>query len=322
MPEFLHSLLKYGYQGLGLLLFMEAVGFPVPGSLVLLTAGAAAAAGVLHPGISLALALCAMLIGDTLLYLTGRYTGWALLGFLCRVSLNPESCILKAAETFYKRGRKLLLFAKFVPGINSMAPPLAGSMNMPPLTFLALDLGGALFYTATFFFIGFLFSEFLKTIVMGMQTLGTAIEWLLGFAVAAYLTYRIRTAWKFRSMSNGPRMEVRTVAELAASAESNIVIADVRSHGYYDQGAKRIRGSIRLDPNVMLQTLGDVPKSKKLFLYCTCYREATSARVAHVLIEKGFEAYVIVGGLRAWQKAGLPVEAVPQDDLVLLPTFR
>ena len=72
----------------------------------------------------------------------------------------------------------------------------------------------------------------------------------------------------------------------------------------------------------MLQTLGDVPKSKKLFLYCTCYREATSARVAHVLIEKGFEAYVIVGGLRAWQKAGLPVEAVPQDDLVLLPTFR
>jgi rhodanese-related sulfurtransferase len=116
-------------------------------------------------------------------------------------------------------------------------------------------------------------------------------------------------------------MEVQTVAELAARHE-DIVIADVRSHGYYDKGAMRIRGSIRLDPNVMLQTLDEIPKAKRLFLYCTCMREATSARVAQTLIDRGFEAYVIVGGLKAWQKAGLPTEPVPLDEMISLPTFR
>ena len=130
--ESLATILKYGYQSLFVLLFLEAIGLPVPGAIVLLAAGAAAATGVLHPGISILVALSAMLLGDSLLFLVGRYTGWALLGFLCRVSLNPETCILRAAESFYKRGRTALLFAKFIPGINTMAPPLAGSMNMRP----------------------------------------------------------------------------------------------------------------------------------------------------------------------------------------------
>ncbi len=50
-------------------------------------------------------------------------------------------------------------------------------------------------------------------------------------------------------------------------------------------------------------------------------REATSARVAHWLREQGLRAYVIIGGLRAWTRAGYAVEPVPADDLVLLPKF-
>jgi rhodanese-related sulfurtransferase len=50
-------------------------------------------------------------------------------------------------------------------------------------------------------------------------------------------------------------------------------------------------------------------------------REATSARVAFLLREQGFNTFVIVGGLAAWRKAGQPVETVPESDLVHLPTF-
>jgi membrane protein DedA with SNARE-associated domain/rhodanese-related sulfurtransferase len=323
MPEVLSTILKYGYPSLYVLLFLEAVGFPMPGSLVLLTAGAAAATRLLRPGVSLGIALAAMLSGDTLLYLIGRHTGWALLGFLCRVSMNPESCILSASEAFYKRGRKALLFAKFIPGVNTMAPPLAGSMNMSIPMFLALDLGGAMLYTFTFWIPGFLFSTALKDLARGLQTFGTVVGWIVGIAVAAYLVYRIQAAWRAPRMSDAPPMSPTTVAELLKNKENgDIVIADVRSHGYYDKGATRIRGSVRLDPNSLPQGLSGMPTHKKYFLYCTCYREATSTRVAHLLIEKGYEAYVIVGGLKGWQKAGLPLEPVPQDDMVLMPSFR
>jgi membrane protein DedA with SNARE-associated domain/rhodanese-related sulfurtransferase len=316
------TILKYGYQSLYLLLFMEAVGFPMPGSIVLLTAGAAAATGLLHPAVSLVVALGAMLSGDTLLYLIGRHTGWALLGFLCRLSLNPESCILRASETFYKKGRKALLFAKFIPGINTMTPPLAGSMNMGFPTFLVLDFGGALLYTLTFWIPGFVFSGALKDLARGLRAFGAMVGWIVAIAVVSYLLYRIQAAWRAPRMSDAPPMAPATAAELISKDSADIIIADVRSHGYYDKGAVRIRGSVRLDPNSLTKGLSDMPAHKKYFLYCTCYREATSSRVAHVLIEKGYEAYVIVGGLRAWQKAGLPLEAVPQDDMVLMPSFR
>jgi membrane protein DedA with SNARE-associated domain len=84
-----------------------------------------------------------MLLGDSLLYILGKHMGWRLLGFLCRIAVDPETCVLRSAESFYKRGRATLMVAKFIPGINSMAPPLAGSMKMPFAQFLALDFVGA-----------------------------------------------------------------------------------------------------------------------------------------------------------------------------------
>ena len=113
----------------------EALGMPVPAAIALVAGGAAAAAGVLSLTRLLLLALLAMLLGDILLFVAGRYMGWSLLGFLCKLSVNPETCILRSAESFYKRGKATLLFAKFIPGINTMAPPLAGSMRMPLDTF-------------------------------------------------------------------------------------------------------------------------------------------------------------------------------------------
>jgi membrane protein DedA with SNARE-associated domain/rhodanese-related sulfurtransferase len=321
--ESLGTILKYGYPSLFVLLLLEAIGLPVPGAIVLLAAGAAAATGVLNPGMSVLIALSAMLLGDTILFLVGRYTGWALLGFLCRVSLNPETCILRAAEGFYKRGRTALLFAKFIPGINTMAAPLAGSMNMSPALFFLLDLCGASFYVLAFAVPGYLFSELLKSIVRGVQAFGTVLEWVILAAFVVYLAYRFYLAWTTRKFTTAPQVHVSILAALAnAPNPPAMVIADVRSHGYYDKGAHRIKGSIRLEPNFLTATIPTLNKNQKIYLYCTCLNEGTSSKVAHLLRENGFEAYVIVGGLRAWQKAGLPVELVPDADLVQLPRFR
>ena len=152
MESLLSGLSQHGYTILFAIVFLESVGLPVPAALALLIAGGASARGSHHLPVAAGSALLALIIGDTLMFLLGRYTGWWLLGLLCRLSLNPESCILRSADSFYRRGRTVLLFAKFVPGINTMAPPLAGSMNMRFGQFIGLDFDGRLFICRSLYF--------------------------------------------------------------------------------------------------------------------------------------------------------------------------
>ena len=100
MQSLLSGLPQHGYSILFTVVFLEAVGFPVPAAPALLIAGAASAGGSLDPLLAAAYALSAMMLGDTLMFVMGRYTGWWLLAVLCRLSLNPESCILRSADSF------------------------------------------------------------------------------------------------------------------------------------------------------------------------------------------------------------------------------
>ena len=135
---------RHGYLLTYVLLLAEAIGLPFPAAIALVVAGAAVGAHALWGPYVLLVAVSALLMGDTVQFWLGRYMGWALLGFLCRVSINPETCILRSAESFYKRGKITLVIAKFIPGVNTMAAPLAGSMKMRFWQFLRLDFAGAL----------------------------------------------------------------------------------------------------------------------------------------------------------------------------------
>src|SRR5436309_1217308 len=150
MDDLLPLISRHGYLLLAALCFAEAIGLPLPAALALLTAGAVTAYGKLHFYSAIGLSSVAMISGDVLLYFTGRASGWTLLGFLCRLSMNPETCILRSAEYFYRRGKQTLLFAKFIPGINTMSPPLAGSMKMRFGQFLQFDSLGVLFYVSVY----------------------------------------------------------------------------------------------------------------------------------------------------------------------------
>jgi membrane protein DedA with SNARE-associated domain/rhodanese-related sulfurtransferase len=320
MDVLLSGLSQHGYTILMLVVFLEAIGLPSPAALALLIGGGVAASGALNPWLAAGGALGAMLAADTLMFLLGRYTGWWLLGMLCRLSLNPDSCILRSADSFYRRGRTLLLFAKFVPGINTMAPPLAGSMNMRLSQFLRLDLAGATLYIGSWFGVGFLFSGALEAITRGYHVFGKVAGWAVLAAIAAYVGFQVWTWRKSRSRKPVPR--VRPDEAAGALSTDAAVIYDVRSHGYYDAKAMRIQGSRRLEPNGLHQADEELPADKQVYLYCTCIRDTTSSLVARTLLEKGVRCAVIEGGLRAWKKAGLPMEPVPIGEIVLLPVFE
>jgi len=270
MNDLLSLISRHGYLFLAIVCLAEALGLPLPAALAILTAGAVAAYGGLHFYLVFGIALLSIICGDVILYFMGKVSGWALLGFLCRLSANPETCILRSAEYFYRRGKLTLLFAKFIPGINTMSPPLAGSMKMRLGDFLQYDTMGAALYVGAYAVAGYLFSDALRAITRGLRSAGFAAEVIFGLGLAAYLVYRIWVYRKYRLLDVIPRVPAEELARrLASEAAENMLIADVRSHGYYDADSERIAGSIRIEPNNLIEEIKNLPKDHEIYLYCT-----------------------------------------------------
>jgi membrane protein DedA with SNARE-associated domain len=270
MTDMLSLMAHHGYVLTFVLLLAEAVGLPFPAAIALVAAGAAIASHALSAPIVLLAAMVALLLGDSAQFWLGRYMGWSLLGFLCRVSINPETCILRSAESFYKRGKMTLVIAKFIPGINTMAAPLAGSMKMRFWQFLRLDFAGALLYSLAYLVLGYVSRDFLASLLRGFHQAGSVMEAVVVAALLGYLSYRIVQYRKHRQDRLVPRIQVQELAaRLASDDAARVQIVDVRSHGYYDSGSERIKGSIRIEPNDLVEEIKNLPKDKDIYLYCT-----------------------------------------------------
>ena len=318
----------HAYAATAGILFAGACGLPMPVSLVLLIAGASAHGAGLNLGVVILCGTVAALAGDTLLYLGGRLTGWWLLAGLCRISMNPETCIFGSANRFYRRGSKTLLFAKFIPGLSTVAAPLSGSLNMSVSRFLSLDAMGALTYVSAWSLVGFVFAPFLRQIVLVLQRFGHITAAMLTAVVVLYALWLIMSYVRDTRFTDVDRIAAAELhAALQAGAPDRIVvIADVRSHGYYDAGTVRIKNSIRVEPNRLREEVVALREFMApecdIYLYCSCARDATSVRVAKALEKEDCKTKVIQGGLKAWIKAGGPLEPVPESDLEHLPQFK
>lgn len=316
----------HGYAMTALVMFLAAIGLPLPMSIALLAAGAASKHG-LQFAIVLPVAWAAAVAGDTLLYFGGRHTGWWLLSGMCRMSINPEKCIFASAGYFYRRGQKTLLFAKFIPGLGAMAAPLAGTLNMRVSRFLRLDTLGVLIYCSSWLLTGYVFSRFIREIAGWITQASHAVLFLvllLAFGYALALIIFTTRAQRYKEVD---RISADSLYERIQSLTPDklVIIADVRSHGYYDPGMQRIKNSIRVEPNRLKEELVAlrefmVPECE-VYLYCSCLRDTTSVRVAHMLKKENCSTHVITGGMKAWIKAGGDVEMVPATDVQHLPTF-
>ena len=311
-----------------LVVFLGSLGIPTPASVALLALGAAAHFGQFNLLLVLPTIWLAAAAGDTLLYLGGRYTGWWLLSLLCRLTTNPEQCIFRSADYFYRRGPKTLLFAKFVPGLGAMASPLAGSLNMKLFRFLRLTIGGAAIYSSVWVLTGYLCSGFIHAIEGWLARAGHVVLWAVLLLVAGYATSWILFTLKARRFSKIDRIDASTLHERLQDMNPDrlVVIADVRSHGYYDPGMQRIKNSIRVEPHRLEEELVALREFMapecEIYLYWSCIREATSVRVAYMLNQQNCQTKVINGGLRGWVKAGGELEPVPEHEIHHLPRFE
>ncbi len=319
---------EHGYLVLATILLLASAGLPLPAALALLTVGAASAQHFLRLDVALLVAFLAAFGGDILLFFGGRYTGWWLLAFLCRLYANPESCIFRSSNYFYRQGAHTLLFAKFVPGLGAMAAPLAGSLNMNVRRFLKLNAAGNMIYCMAWLTLGYALSSSILLVEAILVTASHIVLIVLLMALAAYAIAFLVFTLNARRYGHVLRISATDLAARLNEDDPNriMVIADVRSHGYYDPATQRIKNSIRVEPNrlpdEMDALMAFMQPECEVYLYCSCVREATSSRVAHILSKRGCNVRVIEGGLRAWMKAGFPVEPVPANDIAHLPHFE
>ena len=315
------------YAVVTITLFLAAAGLPLPTSVVLLLAGAAG-----HQDVDLRVlgpvACLAAIAGDVLLFFGGRYTGWWLLAGMCRLSINPEGCIFSSSAYFYRRGAKTLLFAKWIPGLSSMAAPLAGSLNMRYWRFLRLDALGIAFYVSTWLAVGYAFTRSLNKIQDSIASLGHAAMIVMLILIAGY-AISVLVFWiRARKYNKIEKISAETLRDRLVSADPSklMIIADVRSHNYYDPGMQRIKNSIRVEPTRLKEELAALREFMapecEIYLYCSCIRDTTSKRVAHMLEQENCKTSVIEGGLKAWVRAGGELEQVPPSDIQRLPRFE
>jgi len=318
----------HGYVAVVSLLLVSALGVPAPVSLALILGGAAAHGGSLHLYYLIPLAILAENLGASVLFAGGRLTGWWLLGRLCRIAMDPENCIFRSADFFYEKGPRVLLVARFLPGLNSMAPPLAGSLNMRPFKFWRLDVTGAALHVTAWTMVGFFLSHYIKRVTSALAVVGHVVAALVIAVVVFYAGMWLFVLLRDRRYRNIVRVSADEVVQRLENPDPAhpIVIADVRSHGYYDPGMQRIKNSIRVEPNrlgVELDALRETLAPEcEIYVYCSCVRDATSIRIAHAMRERGTQVKVIEGGLRRWVKTGCPTETVPDGELRHLPRFE
>ena len=268
MKATIDFLLRHGYAVLLFWVLLEQAGLPIPSAPLLLAAGALAGAGRLRLALVVALPVLASLTSDLLWYQIGRHRGSRVLSWICRISLEPDSCVRRTEDVYFRHGARSLLVAKFVPGLNTAAPPLAGIFQMRVERFLAFDLVGCLLWVASFVGLGFVFSDQLEDVAAYALRLGVSLVALLLAALAGYI------AWKYIQRQRFLR-ELRiariSAAELKRELDSGepVQIVDLRHSLDFEADPDTIPGALHLDPQEVEHRQDEISRDRDVVLYCT-----------------------------------------------------
>lgn len=306
--ELLPLIAQYGLLLIFVNVLVAQAGLPLPALPTLIFAGALAASGRLPPAGIVAVAVFGCLLSDSLWYWAGRRFGGRLMRTLCRVSLSPDSCVHRAELQFQRWRGLILVIAKFVPGLSTVAPALVGALGLRPRAFVLLDAIGALLWAAVATGLGYAFAAQIDLVLGSIMTAGAlALKLALGL-LALYVFARW---WRRRLLLAALRMPRISPVELqrALAAAPAPLVLDVRSAISRQLDPRVIDSALPADLEHIERAVRGVPFDQALVTYCNCPNEASSAQAAKRLIARGYrDVRPLRGGLDGWVAAGYPVQ--------------
>ena len=261
-------LVRYGYLVVFGSVLAEQIGIPIPAIPVLLAAGGLAGSGKLSLALLLLLSGIASLIADMVWYVVGRLGGAKVLGWLCRISLEPDSCVRRTETIFSKHGPRSLMVAKFIPGFSTIAPPLAGIVRMPLGRFVLFSALGGLFWAGAFIALGWIFSYQLEIVAAYAQQFGGLTLMAIGAALGAYITWKFVSRQRFLRKIRIARISPEELKAKLDGGEE-ILIVDVRDRIDFQAEPTIIPGAMHLTIEDIDQHYQEIPREREIVLYCT-----------------------------------------------------
>ncbi|HEY4092844.1 MAG TPA: DedA family protein/thiosulfate sulfurtransferase GlpE [Luteibacter sp.] len=292
--------------------FAGAIGLPVPAMPTLIVVGSTLvlARDPILILATFAAALAGAFAGDTAWFLTGRRYGYRVLDSLCRISLSPDTCVRRASGFFEKRGVKLLLVSRFIPGLSLVAIPIAGAGDTRFSRFTVYDLVGAALWISVGLSVGMLFYRQIDAVLALLKQFGVGLVTLAAITLVVWITFRYIRRTLLIARLRKSRISVDELAILLAN-DPGALIVDVRSMSNRRDDPFVIPGSQLFDLSTASADLATLPRDTSVVIYCSCPNEVSAAKVAERLSKLGFaNVRPLTGGITAWRDAGRDVEAI------------
>ncbi len=301
MASLLTLLREYGVLIVFAVVLVEQMGLPIPAFPLLIVAGALAAGGEMHWAAVLAAALLACSVSDFFWFRAGRRYGKRILKLLCRISLSPDYCVSQTEDNFRRWGPKSLLVAKFIPGFNTIAPPMSGAMGTSYARFLGFSVPGGLLWSGSGIAIGAYFSASIDQVLDTLSTMGSTALGVLATLLALFVLYKYVERKRFQQAVQMERITVDELRQLLQDGHEPILV-DARS-ATAQSLEPAVPGAVLVNGDLS-QVLHALPKDRHIVVYCSCPNDVTAAHVAKQMFAQGYaHAKPLHGGLDAWNTA-------------------
>ena len=315
MGWMLRAFVHHAYTILFAWVLVEQAGVPIPSVPVLLAAGTMSAAHTLRVAFVLPVVLLACLLSDSMWFLLGRRYGTRIVNVLCKMSFEAASCVTRTQGSLSRRGGTTMLYAKFVPGLSTMAAPLAGQAGLSYGRFLLYDMAGSLGWASAWLFGGRFFGDLVERSshwfgMLAHSAVSLVLLMIVGVLVARYVR-RVRFLRELRGLRLEPGQLLAMMEDATREGIDGPFIVDLRHPLDVLSDPCTLPTALRIGPDELKQRHELIPRDRDIVLYCTCPSEETSAKVALELRRLGVRRVrPLRGGLQGWKDAGYALEAV------------
>jgi membrane protein DedA with SNARE-associated domain/rhodanese-related sulfurtransferase len=305
-----HILLTYGYVLLFAWVLVEQLGIPLPATPVLLAAGALSAENQISFPLALLAGLAASLTADSTWFFVGRRYGHHVLRLLCKLSMEPTICVRRTTDSFGRRRRVTLMIAKFVPGLATLAPPVAGQNGMGFLPFLFFDAIGAALWIGVLLTLGRFFGDLLKRDPSLLDWAGRFSGVLLILGILGFFMVRVYRRRMVLKKLVASRLEPEELKRQLDAGEE-VYIVDLRHPLELLADPFTLPGAHHFSPDALAARHLEISRDRDIVLFCTCPSEATAAKTAMTLHKLGIERVrPLRGGFDEWKRLGFPMDPV------------
>jgi membrane protein DedA with SNARE-associated domain len=265
----LDVLAQYGYAILFGFVLLEQVGLPIPAVPILLGVGALAADGRMSLGLALVAVLAASLPPDFVWHALGARRGARVLRVLCRISLEPDSCVRRTENLFVRHGRLALVFVKFLPGLSPIASTLSGMIAVPRWQFAALDGLGAVVWAGAWMTLGWIFSDALEAVAAGASRAGRHGLALAGLALACYVAAKYVKRRRVFLALRTARITPDELRRRLTARDPDLAIVDTRSALDVQLVPYAIAGATWIPAEEIDRRAPELPVDREIVLYCS-----------------------------------------------------